>query len=393
VSGSEHRVTLKVMAVFGTRPEAIKMAPVIRALAEHPATEPVVAVTAQHRELLDQVLDHFGIRPDYDLDIMRERQTLSHIARRALAGLDEVLAEARPDVVLVHGDTLTTFIGALIAFFHRLPVGHVEAGLRTFRKYEPFPEEMCRKLTAAVADLHFAPTPAARRNLEAEGIDGAAIFVTGNTAIDALLLAVDRRRPFSDPRLEELVRSPGRLVIAEIHRRENWGEHVRQVCLAMRDLVRRHEDVRLLFSVHPNPVVEDVVREVLTGEDRVYLMRPVEYPEWANLMDRAYLIISDSGGVQEEAPSLGTPVLLARRVTERPEAVRAGTVRVVGTDRERVREAAELLLTSEEAYRAMATARNPYGDGRAARRIVDALLFHFGITRGRPEEYAVQDIP
>ncbi len=362
------------MSVFGTRPEAIKMAPVVQALAAHPAVDSLVLVTAQHREMLDQVLDHFGIQPDYDLNIMQAGQTLEGVTARALEGVVRVYDEARPDLVLVHGDTTTTFAAALGAFYRRVPVGHVEAGLRTRNKYSPFPEEINRHLTGVLADLHFAPTDVARENLLAEGVPAEAIHVTGNTAIDALLGTVRDDYRFTHPLLAAMDFNGRRVLAVEAHRRENWGRPMEDICLALRDVVRRHPDVDLIYSVHRNPQVAGVVERILCGEPRVHLLPPLSYPDWANLMARSYLIITDSGGLQEEAPSLGKPVVLLRDTTERPEALAAGTVLQAGTDRERIVHAVTTLLTDPAAYSRMARAVNPYGDGRAARRILRAIL-------------------
>ncbi|EKP94668.1 UDP-N-acetylglucosamine 2-epimerase [Thermaerobacter subterraneus DSM 13965] len=376
---------LKVLVVFGTRPEATKMAPVIHQLARRPAIRVQVAVTAQHRELLDQVLHLFGIEPDFDLDIMQPRQTLTDITTRALQGLEAVLRQAQPHLVLVHGDTTTTLAGALAAFYHQVAIGHVEAGLRTYDKYQPFPEEINRRLTDALCDLHFAPTPASRANLLREGIDPAGIFVTGNTAIDALLSVVSPGYRF---RRDELARfpSPGRrLVLCEAHRRENWGEPLEAVARALRRLVESHPDIELVYSVHPNPVVSGTIRRHLEGVERVSLLDPPEYADWANLMARATLLLTDSGGLQEEAPALGLPVLLLRDKTERPEAVEAGTVLQVGPHEEPILRTARRLLTDPAAYRQVARARNPFGDGQAARRTVEAIEYVFGL-RDRPPD-------
>ena len=330
------KAPLKVMTVFGTRPEAIKMAPVVLELGRHPdLLKPLVAVTAQHREMLDQVLELFAIRPDYDLDIMAQGQTLFDITARSLQGLNAVLAEARPDLVLVHGDTTTTFAGSLAAFYHQIAVGHVEAGLRTGNKYSPYPEEMNRKLTGSLADLHFAPTQTALANLMAEGVAPAAVFVTGNTVIDALLATVDDGYRFSGDLLTGIDFSKRRVILMTTHRRENLGEPLRQVYQALRRVVEDFADVEVVFPVHRNPRVREVVQAELGGLDRVRLIDPLDYQPFANLMARAYLVLTDSGGIQEEAPALGKPVLVLRDTTERPEAVVAGTVKLIGTDRER----------------------------------------------------------
>jgi UDP-N-acetylglucosamine 2-epimerase (non-hydrolysing) len=379
---------LKVMTVFGTRPEAIKMAPVVLELSRHPGLiAPVVAVTAQHREMLDQVLQLFGIVPDHDLDIMSQGQTLFDITCRSLLGLNAVLAAERPDIVLVHGDTTTTFAGSLAAFYHQIAVGHVEAGLRTRNKFSPFPEEMNRKLTGSLTDMHFAPTATARDNLLAEAVGPAAVFVTGNTVIDALLATVDERYIFADPLLAGIDYRSRRVILVTTHRRENLGEPLRHVYQALRDIVGEFADVEVVFPVHRNPRVREVVQDELGGLARVHLIDPLDYQPFANLIARSRLVLTDSGGIQEEAPSLGKPVLVLRDTTERPEALAAGTVKLVGTDRRRVYDETRRLLVDEDEYRRMASACNPYGDGRAARRIVDFILWKYGLAAARPEPY------
>lgn len=370
---------LKVMTIFGTRPEAIKMAPVVLELQKHPEQiQSLVAVTAQHREMLDQVLHLFRINPDYDLDIMSPSQTLFDITSRALNGLNEVLAEARPDLVLVHGDTTTTFVGALAAFYHQIPVGHVEAGLRTGNKYSPYPEEMNRKLAGALTDLHFAPTATARQNLLRENIDPESIFVTGNTVIDALLATVKPDFRFADELLTSLDFTGQRVILVTTHRRENLGEPMRHVYQALKRIVTEFPDVEVVFPVHRNPKVREVVEAVLGHLPRVHLTDPLDYEPFVNLMARSTLILTDSGGIQEEAPSLGKPVLVLRDTTERPEAIEAGTVRLIGTTEETVYQEAKILLTDSARYRAMSEAANPYGDGQAAQRIVRTILWRNG---------------
>ncbi len=382
------KAPLKVMTIFGTRPEAIKMAPVVLELAKHPGLiAPVVAVTAQHREMLDQVLELFAIRPDYDLDIMAQGQTLFDITCRALQGLNAVFAEARPDLVLVHGDTTTTFAGALAAFYHQTAVGHVEAGLRTGNKYSPFPEEMNRKLTGSLTDLHFAPTDTALANLLAEGVAPAGIFVTGNTVIDALLATVDEGYRFDDRLLADIDYRRRRVILVTTHRRENLGEPLRHVYQALRQIVGEYADVEVVFPVHRNPRVREVVQAELGGLERVRLIDPLDYQPFANLMARSYLVLTDSGGIQEEAPALGKPVLVLRDTTERPEAITAGTVKLIGTDRDRVYAETSRLLADAAEYRRMAAACNPYGDGQAARRIVDFILWKHGLAAKCPETY------
>ncbi len=379
---------IKVMTVFGTRPEAIKMAPVVLELQKYPGKiQSIVAVTAQHREMLDQVLQLFRIRPDYDLNIMSPSQTLFDITSRALLGLKDAMAEAKPDIVLVHGDTTTTFVGALAAFYHQIPVAHVEAGLRTGNKSSPYPEEMNRKLTGVLTDLHFPPTLTSRQNLLTEGVADKNIFVTGNTVIDALLSTVRPDYVFP-PQLATLDQTPGRLILVTTHRRENLGEPMRQVYQALRAIVEEFSDVRAIFPVHRNPQVQQVVQQELGDAPRVHLVEPMDYQPFANLMNQAHIILTDSGGIQEEAPSLGKPVLVLRDTTERPEAIDAGTVKLIGTGRERVYQELKLLLSEPAEYTRMAEATNPYGDGRAAARIVDCLRHRFGLTLELPEPFA-----
>lgn len=381
---------LKVMTVFGTRPEAIKMAPVVLELKKHPdQIQTVVAVTAQHRQMLDQVLDLFQIRPDYDLDIMSQGQTLYDITTRSLQGLKSVMEVEKPDLVLVHGDTTTTFAGALAAYYQQIPVGHVEAGLRTGNIYSPFPEEMNRKLTGAIAAIHFSPTMTARGNLLREGIDKDAIFVTGNTVIDALMTTVDEGYDFEDEELQSVDFQNHRIILLTTHRRENLGEPMRHIYKALRQIIEEIPDTEIVFPVHRNPLVRKVVEEELSGVDRIHLIEPMEYEPFANLMHHSCLVLTDSGGIQEEAPSLGKPVLVLRNTTERPEAVEAGTVRLIGTDRDRVYEETKRLLTDKAAYDAMSNAVNPYGDGQASRRIVQAILYTFGNSTEKPNEFAL----
>ncbi len=360
----------KVMVVFGTRPEAIKMAPVVQALRES-ALDCQVAVTAQHREMLDQVLALFQIEPDYDLNLMQAGQTLSDITTRALNGLGEVFQNAKPDLVLVHGDTTTTFVAALAAFYAHIPVGHVEAGLRTGNKYSPFPEEMNRKLAGALTDLHFAPTETAKKNLLREGVAEDKIFVTGNTVIDALLTTVRAEYQFLDPELSQIMlkQHGKRMILVTTHRRENLGEPMRQIYRGLASVLEEFPDTFVVFPVHKNPSVRQVVNEVLGHNSRVHLIEPMDYEPFVNLMAKASVIMTDSGGIQEEAPSLGIPVLVVRDTTERPEAVEAGTVSLVGTSYEKVVEKLSHLLSNQEAYHQMAHAINPYGDGKASERI------------------------
>lgn len=382
---------IKVMTVFGTRPEAIKMAPVVLELQKHPDTIiPVVAVTAQHRDMLDQVLNLFKIKPDYDLDIMAAEQTLFDITSRSMLGLDKVLQKEKPDIVLVHGDTTTTFAGALAAYYHQISVGHVEAGLRTHNKYSPFPEEMNRKLTGSIADLHFAPTDTSKVNLLEESVNEDGIFVTGNTVIDALHKTVRDDFVFDSELLQNIDYGGKRVILVTTHRRENLGEPMRQVYKALRKLVDEFADVEVVFPVHKNPKVREVVSQELGGLDKVHLIDPLDYEPFANLMHRSHLILTDSGGVQEEAPALGKPVLVLRDTTERPEAVAAGTVKLIGTDKDVVYNEAKLLLTDEAEYKKMAEASNPYGDGKASARIIQAILYHYGIADHKLDEFVAK---
>ncbi|MBO4401461.1 MAG: UDP-N-acetylglucosamine 2-epimerase (non-hydrolyzing) [Selenomonadaceae bacterium] len=376
------------MTVFGTRPEAIKMAPVILELRKFPvAFETTVAVTAQHREMLDQVLRLFKIQPDFDLNIMSAGQTLFDITSRALLGLNEILAKVQPDIVLVHGDTTTTFTGALAAFYHQITVGHVEAGLRTGNKFSPFPEEINRRLTGALADLNFAPTETARENLLREGVSAEKIFVTGNTVIDALQQTVRADFTFAEDLLNNLSR---RVILVTTHRRENLGEPMRNVYRALKQIAADFPDAEIIFPVHKNPKVREIVSAELGNLAQVHLIEPLDYEPFANLMNRATLILTDSGGVQEEAPALGKPVLVLRGTTERPEAVTAGTVKLVGTDTEKIYSAAKLLLTDAGEYQKMANAVNPYGDGKAAARIVQAMRWHYGFADQPPETFSTK---
>lgn len=379
----------KVLTIFGTRPEAIKMAPLVHALKKDEYIDCVVAVTAQHREMLDQVMELFSIKADYDLDIMKAGQTLFDITNRALLGLKDVIEQEVPDIVLVHGDTSTTFVGSLAAYYLQIPAGHVEAGLRSGNIYSPFPEEMNRRLTGTICGIHFAPTESAKSNLLREGINEENIYVTGNTVIDALLATVNPDYHFNDPVLNNLDFENNRVLVVTTHRRENLGEPMRQVYLALKDIVNEFPDVVIVFPVHMNPAVRKVVDEVLGDCPRVVLIEPLDYGPFANLMSRSYMILTDSGGLQEEAPSLGKPVLVLRENTERPEAVDAGTVKLVGTDKDSVYNTARKLLIDKEAYLNMAQAVNPYGDGKASERIVKALHHFWGITEKKPESFTV----
>ena len=366
---------LKLMTVFGTRPEAIKMCPLVLEMGKYPDyIEPIVAVTAQHREMLDQVLELFNVKPDYDLNIMASGQTLYDITTKALDGLKEVIEEAKPDMVLVHGDTTTTFAGALAAFYAQVPVGHVEAGLRTGNKYSPYPEEMNRKLTGSIADMHFAPTSTSKANLLKENVNPETILVTGNTVIDALETTVKADYEFADAEFNKIFARGNRLILMTTHRRENLGEPMRNVYKALRKVLETHADVEAIFPVHKNPKVREIVQEELGGLDRVHLIEPMDYEPFANLMGKVDIVLTDSGGIQEEAPALGKPVLVLRDTTERPEAVEAGTVKLIGTEYEDVLRETNLLLDDAEHYKKMAEATNPYGDGKACERIIRAIL-------------------
>ncbi len=378
---------VRIMSVFGTRPEAIKMCPLVKELASRPGIESLCCVTAQHRQMLDSVLEVFGVRPDRDLDIMAPRQTLSHITSKCLLGMDEAIDHLKPDLILVHGDTSTTFAGALSAYYHQVAVGHVEAGLRTYDKYAPFPEEMNRVLTSSLADLHFCPTAGNRENLLREGRDPAGIFVTGNTVIDALKTTVRKDYHFTTDELNHLPYGEKKLILVTCHRRENYGEPMRNIMLALRQIAEENRDVELVYPVHLSPVVREAVDKYLRGAPRVHLTDPLPADEMHNLMDRCYMVMTDSGGLQEEAPALGKPVLVLRRETERPEAVAAGTVKLAGVVQDDIVTMGTRLIRDRNAYEAMAHAVNPYGDGQACRRIADAVEWRFGLRKERPSDY------
>lgn len=377
---------MKVMAIFGTRPEAIKMAPVVRELLKHPEIETKVCLTAQHREMLDQVVDLFQLPVDYDLDIMKQGQSLYDITDRVLLGLKEVLEKEKPDLVLVHGDTTTTFSATLAAFYQQIDVGHVEAGLRTGNMYSPFPEEANRRLTSVLTTLHFAPTETARQNLLKENQKDDRIFTVGNSVIDALLATVKKDYVFEDKELQD-IEEHKRIILVTTHRRENLGEPMRNVYRALRRLVETVPDTEVVFPVHRNPLVRQAVKEVLDGVPGIHLVDPMEYEPFTNLMARSAIILTDSGGIQEEAPSLGKPVLVLRDTTERPEAVASGTVKLVGTDEDKVYNTAYKLLTDEVTYREMAESINPYGDGHTSERIVQAILYFYGISEKKPSVF------
>ena len=377
---------IRVMSVFGTRPEAIKMAPLVKELAAREGIESLCCVTAQHRQMLDSVLEVFHLKPDWDLDIMTPQQTLSTITSKCLLGMDEAIDALKPDMILVHGDTSTTFAGALSAFYHQVKVGHVEAGLRTYDKYSPFPEEMNRVLVSRLADLYFCPTANNRDNLAREGIREN-LFITGNTVIDALKTTVRDDYRFATEELNRLPYGEKKVCLVTCHRRENYGEPMKNIMLALRQIAEENEDVELVYPVHLSPVVREAVDRYLRGAPRVHLIDPLPADEMHNLMARCYLVLTDSGGLQEEAPALGKPVLVLRRETERPEAVAAGTVKLVGVVQDDIVTMAERLIRDKSAYAQMAHAVNPYGDGRACARIADAIEWHFGLRDRQPEDY------
>ncbi|MED4001925.1 non-hydrolyzing UDP-N-acetylglucosamine 2-epimerase [Priestia aryabhattai] len=375
---------IKVMTIFGTRPEAIKMAPLVLELKKRPEEfEAIVTVTAQHREMLDQVLSIFDIQPDYDLNIMKDRQTLMDVTTRGLQGLDDVMKKVKPDMVLVHGDTTTTFIAGLAAFYNQIQVGHVEAGLRTWNKYSPYPEEMNRQLTGVLADLHFAPTDKSAANLQAENKKEERIFVTGNTAIDALKTTV--KETYEHEVLTKL--GDDRLILLTAHRRENLGEPMKNMFRAVKRIVDEHEDVQVVYPVHLNPVVRETANDILGNDPRIHLIEPLDVIDFHNFAERAHIILTDSGGVQEEAPSLGVPVLVLRDTTERPEGIEAGTLKLAGTEEETIYTLAKELLIDEGVYKQMSQASNPYGDGLASKRICDAISYYFNRRGNRPEAF------
>ena len=379
---------LRIMSVFGTRPEAIKMAPLVKELASREEIESLCCVTAQHRQMLDSVMKVFDLRADCDLDIMTPRQTLSSITSKCLTGMDGAIERLKPDMILVHGDTSTTFAGALSAFYHQVPVGHVEAGLRTHDKYSPFPEEMNRRLVTAIADLYFCPTKNNRDNLLREGIEKG-IFITGNTVIDALRTTVRSDYVFATQKLNELDYANRKVILVTCHRRENYGEPMRNIMLALRQIAEQNEDVELVYPVHLSPVVREAVDAYLRGAPRVHLIEPLPADEMHNIMARCYMVLTDSGGLQEEAPALGKPVLVMRRETERPEAGEAGTVKLCGVVQDDIVTMAERLIRDRNAYEKMAHAVNPYGDGKACARIADAIEWHFGRRSERPADFEV----
>lgn len=371
------------MTIFGTRPEAIKMAPLVNQLKHEEALEPVVVVTAQHREMLDAVLETFDIQPDYDLDIMKEGQTLSDITSRVLKGLEAIIQQEKPDMILVHGDTMTAFASGLAAFYNQVAIGHVEAGLRTWNKYSPYPEEMNRQMISCLSDIHFAPTKQAKANLLKENIPSAKVVITGNTAIDAMNTTIQK-----DYHSEVMKRHKDkRVILLTAHRRENLGEPMAHIFSAARRLVEAHEDVVLVYPMHKNPKVREIAQQYLSDHDRIELIEPLDVVDFHNFAHQSYLILTDSGGIQEEAPSLGKPVLVLRDTTERPEGVEAGTLKLTGTDEEDVYREAELLLTDQALYQQMSETANPYGDGKASKRICDNIKYYFNLTSEKPVDF------
>ncbi len=378
----------RIAVIFGTRPDTIKQAPIIKELEKEHDTFSVISIaTAQHRHMLDQVLEVFRITPDYDLNVMEQRQTLAGLTAKTILGLDGILEKESPDMVLVQGDTTTTFVGSLAAFYRKIPVGHVEAGLRTNDRGNPFPEEINRRLTSSISELHFAPTETARQALLREGYDPKTIFVTGNTVIDALKYSVRDGYKFSTDELNRVADGHGKTVLITMHRRENWGEPMKGACRAIRTLAERYKDMTFVFPVHLNPVVRDIVNPALGGLPNVLLIEPLDYLDFVNIMSRSHLVLTDSGGVQEEGPHFGVPILVLRTVTERPEAVEYGTVELVGADEKRILDAAVRLLESKSEYDKMASAVNPYGDGLAAQRTVQIIKNYFGISSVQVEEF------
>ena len=374
---------IKIMTIFGTRPEAIKMATLIKAIENDERFESIVTVTAQHRQMLDQVMDIFDLKADYDLNIMKDGQTLTDVTSRVIKELDSVLVEAKPDIILVHGDTTTTFAASIAGFYHQIKIGHVEAGLRTWNKYSPFPEEMNRQLTDTLADIYFAPTVMSKSNLLKEGRPEESIFITGNTVIDAMEYTI--KQNYSNELLDNLVGK--RIILVTMHRRENLGQPMTNVFKAINRLVEKFEDVHIVFPMHKNPKVRKNAEETFNDSEQVHLIEPLDVIDFQNFSNNSYMILSDSGGVQEEAPSLGVPVLVLRDTTERPEGIEVGTLKLVGTEEAKVFEEATLLLSDKEEYKKMSQASNPYGDGNASERILDAIAYNFGIQQEKPIDF------
>lgn len=378
----------KIAVIFGTRPDTIKLAPVIQELKILKKQFQVITIaTAQHRQMLDQVLNVFNIRPNYDLDIMQPNQSLAMLTKNTVEALDQILLKEKPDMVIVQGDTTTTFVGSLAAFYRQIPVGHVEAGLRTNDKLNPFPEEINRRLTSVISELHFAPTETAKHALLKENIPGKNVFVTGNTVIDALEISVKKDYAFSVTAVEEIIAQKKKIVLLTMHRRENWGEPMRGACKAIKKLAQLYPNFNFVFPVHLNPVVKEVVHDTLENLKNVFLIAPLDYSDFVNLMSKSHLIITDSGGVQEEGPHFGIPILVLRKVTERPEAVKYGTVKLVGLDEQKIFSTAKKLLSSKSDYKKMASAVNPYGDGLAAKRTVQIIQNYFGFSKQKIKEF------
>jgi len=378
----------KIAAIFGTRPDTIKMAPVILELKKHKDTFQVLAIaTAQHRQMLDQVLNVFNLTPDYDLNLMEPQQTLARLTSKIILSLDEVFSKEKPDMVIVQGDTTTTFAGSLAAFYHRIPVAHVEAGLRTYDKWNPFPEEINRRLTSCITDLHFAPTETARKALLDEGFPSSSVYVTGNSVVDALDYSVKKNYSPSTETLKNILSSQQKIVLITMHRRENWGEPMAGAARAIKKLARQFRHLQFVFPVHLNPVVRNTIYPILKDEKNIFLIEPLDYYDFVNLMARSYLILTDSGGVQEEGPHFGIPILVLRSVTERPDAVTFGTVKLVGLDEENIYQAAATLIQDASEYRKMANAVNPYGDGKTSQRIVQIIKNYFKLSNEKIDEF------
>lgn len=373
----------KIMIIFGTRPEAIKMAPLIKQMYKYKELQPIVCITSQHREMLDQVLHFFKIDPDYDLNLMKPRQSLTDLTHRALKGVSQLVEQELPDLVLVHGDTTTAFISSLAAYYHQVPVGHVEAGLRTNNKFSPFPEEINRQLIGVLADLHFAPTNGTAENLRMENKLESNIFITGNTVIDAIKSTVQKN--YRHPIMDWI--GSRKMLLLTAHRRENLGKPIRRIFSSVLTLLNKHPDIVVVYPVHLNPAVQDAANDILAGHERIRLIPPLDIMDFHNFMSSSHIILTDSGGIQEEAPSMGVPVLVLRETTERPEGVAAGTLKLVGTDPDKLIKAVDKLLTNRNEYETMSKASNPYGDGEASRRICEAILYHFGISQQRPESF------
>ncbi|MFR4986289.1 MAG: non-hydrolyzing UDP-N-acetylglucosamine 2-epimerase [Lachnospirales bacterium] len=378
---------IKVLSIFGTRPEAIKMAPIIKEMEKCEHIHQEVCVTAQHREMLDQVLNIFNIKPDYDLNIMTQNQTLTGITINALKGLEDILEKSNPDIILVHGDTTTTFVGSLAAFYKKIKIGHVEAGLRTYNKYEPFPEEMNRKLTGAMADLHFAPTKLSKENLLKENINEDSIFITGNTSVDCVKTTVIKDYKFSCDILNNIDYKNKKIITMTAHRRENLGKPLENICNAILKLVKDNKDIEIVYAVHFNPLVREVANRILGDNPRIHLIDPIDMTDMHNLINLSYMVMTDSGGLQEEVPSLKKPVLVLRNVTERPEGVTSGVLKLAGTEENNIISLATELLNNQDIYKSMVNAKNPFGDGIASKRIVNAILYHFNKIDKKPEDF------